>query len=79
MKLQFKGQSYFTINTQVKTAYTEHNACFRGQKYQIRTPVMLDNEKCQLSASIRKYRGISYIVGNRAFSDSFGDREVYGQ
>ena len=77
MKLQFKGQTYLAANTKVETVPTEHTACFRGQKYQIRVPVMLHNsEKCQLSASIRKYRGINYIAGRRAFPDLPNNREV---
>ena len=77
MKLQFKGQTYLAADTKVETVSTEYTACFRGQKYQIRVPVMLhDSNKCQLSASIRKYRGISYIAGRRAFPNSSSDREV---
>ena len=67
MKLQFKGQTYFTANSQVKTVSTENTACFRGQKYQIRIPVT-SPQNCyehQLSASVRKYRGVSYIVARQ--------------
>lgn len=76
MKLQFRGQTYFTTDTEVKTVPTEHTACFRGQKYQIRVPVMPDNsQKSQISASIRKYRGVNYIVEHRTFPNS-PSREV---
>lgn len=77
MKLKFKGQSYLANNTKVETVDTEYTACFRGQKYQIRVPVIPENsEKCQISASIRKYRGINYIVERRAFPEQPNDREV---
>ena len=76
MKLQFKGQTYFKANTQVQTVSTDRTACFRGQKYQIRVPVLPNNPECQLSASIRKYRGISYIVGRRELPDLPESRQV---
>lgn len=64
MQLRFNGQTYTAGESQIKTVATEHTACFRGQKYQIRTPVVSvsSDRQYQLSASIRKYRGVGYIV-----------------
>ena len=64
MQLRFKGQTYTAGNSQIQTVATEHTACFRGQKYQIRTPVVpvSHDRQYQLSARIGKYRGVCYIV-----------------
>ena len=77
MKLQFKGQTYLATNSQVATVDTEYTARYRGQEYQIRVPVMPENvERCQLSASIRKYRGVNYIVERKVAPDSPNERQV---
>ena len=64
MQLRFKGQTYTVGDRQIKTVATEHTACFRGQKYQIRTPVIpvSNDRQYQLSARVGKYRGVWYIV-----------------
>lgn len=77
MELQFRGQSYFTPNNRVETVATEHTACYRGQKYQVRVPVMPNTtEEYQLKASIRKYRGIVYIVERKELPDLPHERQV---
>ncbi|MBE9046937.1 DUF4278 domain-containing protein [Pleurocapsales cyanobacterium LEGE 10410] len=65
MELRFLGRAYNTSPQQISTIPSEHTACFRGQRYSLRVPVASTKsqlERSQLSASIRKYRGIAYIV-----------------
>lgn len=77
MELKFKGQTYLTSNNQVKTVATKHTACYRGQRYQIRVPIMPNtSEEYQLKASMRKYRGIDYIVEHRELPNPPQERQV---
>lgn len=69
MKLRFLGQTYTRSQVHIETISSDYIACFRGQNYYLRVPVMnhqVINKKARnkisSSASIRKYRGVSYIV-----------------
>ena len=64
MQLRFLGQTYSTDNNQVKTVASEHTARFRGQNYTLRVSTQIF--KYQLGVSIRKYRGVFYIVETTA-------------
>ena len=65
MKLRFLGQTYSTTSKQISTVHSDNTACYRGQTYKIPAPIVnlssqLDRSK--ITASVRKYRGVSYIV-----------------
>ena len=66
MKLRFLGQTYFFSPRQIPTVASSEKACFRGQQYNRRLPVVNINtkpvESAQVSAIVYKYRGVSYIV-----------------
>ena len=64
MKLRFLGQTYTRSQVHLETISSDYIACFRGQNYYLRVPVMNNKarNKISSSASIRKYRGVSYIV-----------------
>lgn len=73
MKLHFLGRSYFKSHSRLETVPLDRTACYRGQKYQLRAPatnLATSGDKptaslplrAGLSISIRKYRGVSYIV-----------------
>ena len=65
MKLRFLGQTYFP-SRQIPTVASGDKACYRGQQYNRRLPVVNINtqpvESAQVSAIVYKYRGVSYIV-----------------
>ncbi|VEP15561.1 conserved hypothetical protein [Hyella patelloides LEGE 07179] len=56
MELRFLGQLYSTLGDHLETEASEQTASFRGQKYQLRRPIITN--KPQLG--LRKYRGITY-------------------
>ena len=65
MELHFLGRSYFKSRSHIKTVPSDYTVCYRGQKYHLRAPVTslaTSGERAELSISIRKYRGVSYIV-----------------
>ena len=65
MKLRFLGQTYSTASKQMATIPSDNTACFRGQRYNIPAPIVSSSsqlDKSQLTASVSKYRGVSYIV-----------------
>ena len=68
MKLHFLGRTYTHSQVHLKTIPSDCVACFRGQCYNLRVPV-INNEaqhEISFSASIRKYRGVSYIVERKS-------------
>ncbi len=69
MQLRFLGQTYSADNNQVETTASEYTARFRGQSYTIPIPTQIVKSqlsKPQLSVSVRKYRGVYYIVETKA-------------
>ena len=64
MKLQFLGRTYTSRQVHLETIPSDLTACYRGQSYNLRIPVTKDEAQSQISsfASVRKYRGVSYIV-----------------
>lgn len=68
MKLRFLGQPYSKSQSHLDTVPSDRTACYRGQKYQLRAPatnLATPSDRSELSISIRKYRGVSYIVEHR--------------
>ena len=68
MKLRFLGQTYSLPSPKMPTVLSKNKACYRGQQYNIRVPVAnIDprSPETQISACVRKYRGVSYIVERR--------------
>ena len=65
MQLRFLGRAYSTFPKHFSTIPSGKTACFRGQRYNLRAPIVnlkLEREKAQIDADIRKYRGVTYIV-----------------
>ena len=65
MKLRFLGRTYSRSQVHLETIPSDLTACFRGQRYHLRVPVVASNEaqnRISSIASIRKYRGVSYVV-----------------
>ena len=79
MELRFLGRTYSASPKQIATVPSIHIGCFRGQRYSIQLPVQTSNiqqNKSLLAASIRKYRGVAYIVPFQEFPPTSDKREI---
>ena len=65
MELHFLGQTCPLFPKQILTIPSENTACYRGHKYNLRVPMMINQPQTpdsQMSAVIYRYRGVSYVV-----------------
>ena len=68
MKLRFLGKLYSRPQVHLETIPSDYTACYRGQKYQLRVPatsIATSSDRYELSVSVRKYRGVSYVIEHR--------------
>ena len=79
MQLRFLGRTYTTSPKQMATVLSIHKACYRVQSYNLPLPVANSNTRTDeslLAASIRKYRGISYVIPHQELPPISDKREV---